>query len=95
MCTRPASTSFANSTMCRVPSMFASLLRLGVGGHVVDRREVEEVVDLALQPAEVLIGDAEPGLRQVAVIATTRSESAPQRLRSSSSLPFDPSRTST
>ena len=41
-------------------------LGLGVGGHVVDRREVEEVVDVAVQALEVLVGDAEPRLGEVA-----------------------------
>ena len=41
-------------------------LALGVACHVVDRGEVEEVVDLALEPREVLVGDAEPGLGEVA-----------------------------
>ena len=41
------------------------LLRLGVRGHVVDRREVEEVVDLAVEPAEVRVRDAEARLREV------------------------------
>ena len=40
-------------------------LRLGVRGHVVDRGQVEEVVDLALEPREVLVGDAEAGLGEV------------------------------
>ena len=66
MCTRPASTASANSTMWRVPSTLATRWRLGVGGHVVDRRQVEEVVDLALEAREVLVGDAEPRLGEVA-----------------------------
>ena len=32
-------------------------LGLGVGGHIVDRREVEEMIDTALQPRHVLVGD--------------------------------------
>ena len=42
------------------------LLRLGAGGHVVDRRQVEEVVDLAAQLEQVLLGDSETGLGEVA-----------------------------
>ena len=42
------------------------LVALVVGGHVVDRGEVEEVVDLALQLAELLVGDPEARLGEVA-----------------------------
>ena len=42
------------------------LLRLGAGGHVVDRGQVEEVVDVAAQGQQVLLGDAEAGLGEVA-----------------------------
>ena len=41
-------------------------LALGVGGHVVDRRQVEQVLDVALEARHVLLGDPEPTLRQVA-----------------------------
>ena len=41
-------------------------LGLRVRRHVVDRGEVEEVVDLALEPGEILIGYAEAGLGEVA-----------------------------
>ena len=34
--------------------------------HVVDRREVEEVVDVALEPGEILVGDAEARLGEIA-----------------------------
>ena len=37
-----------------------------VGGHVVDGREVEEMVDLAPQSLDVLVRDAQAGLREVA-----------------------------
>jgi hypothetical protein len=40
-------------------------LRLGVGGHVVDRGEVEDVVHAA-QPLDIRGGDAEAGLGEVA-----------------------------
>src|SRR5206468_1068121 len=37
------------------------------GGHVVHRREVEEVVDpLALELGDLLVADAELGLREIA-----------------------------
>ena len=52
--------------MCRVPSMLATFCARRVGGHVVDRGEVEEVVDLAAEELDVLIGDPEPALREVA-----------------------------
>ena len=42
------------------------LLRLGAGGHVVDRGEVEEVVDVAAQGQQVLLGDAEAGRGKLA-----------------------------
>jgi len=42
------------------------LLGLGAGRHVVYRRQVEEVVDLAAQRQQVLLGDAERGLGEVA-----------------------------
>ena len=42
------------------------LLRLGAGGHVVDRGEVEEVVDVAAQGQQVLLGDTEAGRGEVA-----------------------------
>ena len=42
------------------------LLRLGIRLHVVDGREVEEVVDVALELLDVLVGHAEPGLREIA-----------------------------
>ncbi len=40
-------------------------LTLGVGGHVVDRGQVEQVVDVPLQPRDVFVGDPEPWRRQV------------------------------
>ena len=42
------------------------LLGLGAGRHVVDRRQVEEVIDVAAQRQQVLLGDAETGLGEVA-----------------------------
>ncbi len=42
------------------------LLRVRVGGHVVDRREVEEVIDLSVQARNVLVGHAQALLREVA-----------------------------
>ena len=52
----------------RVPGPLdvGDLLRLGVGGDVVDRRQVEEVVDLAPHRHHVLLGDPEAGLGEVA-----------------------------
>ena len=52
----------------RVPGALdvGDLLRFGVGGDVVDRRQVEEVVDLAAHRHQVLLGDAEAGLGEVA-----------------------------
>ena len=41
-------------------------LALGIGGHVVDRREVEQVVDLADEPREIRLGHAQPGMGEVA-----------------------------
>ena len=38
----------------------------GIGGHVVDRGEVEHVLDAALQRGDILVGQAEPRLAQVA-----------------------------
>ncbi len=40
-------------------------LRLGIGGHVVDGRQVEDVID-AVQPLDVLVGDPQPALGKVA-----------------------------
>ena len=89
MWTRPASTASASSTMWRVPSTLATRWRLGVRGHVVDRGEVEEVVDLALEPLEVLVGDPEAAAaRGRRRSPTMRSSSTPQRLRSSSRRPL-------
>ncbi len=42
------------------------LLALGVGGQVIDRRQVEEVVDLAAHRDQVLLGDPQAGLGEVA-----------------------------
>jgi hypothetical protein len=39
---------------------------LVVGRHVVDGGEVEEVLDVALQALDVVVGDPEPGLGEVA-----------------------------
>ena len=52
----------------RVPRALdvGQLLDLGVGGHVVDRRQVEEVVDLAPHRHQVLLGDAQTRLGEVA-----------------------------
>ena len=41
-------------------------LAVGVGGQVVDRREVEEVLDLAVELVQVLVADAEPVLAEIA-----------------------------
>ena len=41
------------------------LLRFGARGHVVDRGQVEEVVDLAAQGEQVLLGDPEARLGEV------------------------------
>jgi hypothetical protein len=41
-------------------------VRLFVGGHVVYRREVEEVVDVALELRDSLLANPKPGLGQVA-----------------------------
>ncbi len=56
------------SELYRVPGPLdvGDLLRFGIGGHVVDRSEVEEVLDLAFELREVLVGDAELGLGEVA-----------------------------
>ena len=43
-----------------------ALVALLVGGHVVDRGEVEEVVDLAAVLGDPGVADAEVGLGQVA-----------------------------
>ena len=52
----------------RVPRALdvGDLLGLGAGGHVVDRRQVEEVVDVAAQRQQVLLGDAEARLGEIA-----------------------------
>ncbi len=42
------------------------LLGLGARGHVVDRGQVEEVVDVAAQRQQVLLGDAKARLSEVA-----------------------------
>ena len=42
------------------------LLRLGAGGHVIDGRQVEEVVDVAAQRQQIFFGDPQTGLREVA-----------------------------
>ena len=69
-------------------------LALGVGRHVVDRREVEEVVDLApqlvdrLHAAELLLGEVADH-RDDPVLG--RAPAAPQLLQPAR----DPSRTST
>ena len=41
-------------------------LGFGVGAHVVDRGQVEEVIDLAVEPLQIGIGDAEAMLGEVA-----------------------------
>ena len=48
------------------PLDVGDLLRFGAGGHVVDRRQMEEVVDVAAQGDQVLLGDPEAGLGEVA-----------------------------
>ena len=48
------------------PLDVGDLLHLGAGGDVVDRRQVEEVVDLAAHRQQVLLGDGEAGLGEVA-----------------------------
>ena len=66
-----------------------------VGGHVVDRREVEEVLD-ARERRPVLVGDAEQRLGEVAddrLDAVARR--GPQPARRASSFSRDSSRTST
>lgn len=52
----------------RVPRALdvGDLLRFGAGLQVVDRSQMEHVVDLALEPAHVGCGHAELGLREVA-----------------------------
>src|SRR5207247_10719609 len=40
-------------------------LAVGIGGHVVDRRQVEEVVHVAAKPLDVLVHDPQPPLGQV------------------------------
>jgi hypothetical protein len=42
------------------------LLRVRIRGHVVDRCEVEQVIDVAAQALDVLVRDSEPRLREVA-----------------------------
>src|SRR5688500_3914534 len=42
------------------------LLALGVGRHVIDGREVEEVVDVAAQALDVFVADAQARLGEVA-----------------------------
>ena len=42
------------------------LVHLVGGGHVVDGREVEEVLDVALQALDVVVRDPESGFGQVA-----------------------------
>ena len=51
----------------RVPGAFdvGDPLAVGVGSEVVDRGEVEEVLDLAVELLDVLGRDAEPLLREV------------------------------
>ncbi len=48
------------------PLDVGELLGLGVGGDVVDRRQMEEVVDLAPHLDHVLLGHRETGLAEVA-----------------------------
>ena len=52
----------------RVPRSLdvGDLLNLGVSGHVIDRRQVEEVVDVAPHRHQVLLGDAQPRLGEIA-----------------------------
>ncbi len=52
----------------RVPGPLdvGDLLGLGTGGDVVDRGEMEKVLDLAPHRHQVLLGDRQPGLGQVA-----------------------------
>ena len=58
-----ASSASASFTASRVPSTLATRWLSRVRGHVVDRRQVEEVVDLPLQlgdlvaAAELLLGE--------------------------------------
>src|SRR3954447_7896350 len=51
----------------RVPGAFDVGLELavGVGGQVVDRGEVEEVLDLAVEPLDLPVVDAEAGLAEI------------------------------
>ena len=43
-----------------------AVLRVGVGGEVVDGREVEEVVDLAVESLDLGVVDGQPRLGEVA-----------------------------
>ena len=82
----------------RVPGALdvGDLLLVGVGGDVVDRGEVEEVLDLPVQPVDVLRGYAEPVLGQVPDHRRrSRSSSTPSRSLSSSSRSSEPARHST
>ena len=62
----PASSALASSTALRVPVDVGALVVLVVGGHVVDRGEVEEVLDLAAVLVDPALLDAEALLREVA-----------------------------
>ncbi len=41
-------------------------LGLGAGFEIVDRRQMKEVGDIAFEPSYVAVGNAQPGLGQIA-----------------------------
>jgi hypothetical protein len=63
---RPAPRASARRTVLRVPSTLTASLLLGAGAQVVERGQVEEVVDLALELLLLGLGDAEMRIFQVA-----------------------------
>ena len=73
----------ANSSARSVPSMFAWSHRLGAGVEVVDGAEMEEVLDLALELAQVGPGHAELRLAEVALDRDhpPRASAAPERVQ--------------
>ncbi len=95
MWTRPASMASASSTMWRVPSTLATRHDSASASRVVDRREVEQVVDVALEHLHVLVGEAEARLGEVPDDSDDPVLAHAPAGGSSSRRPFDPSRTST
>ena len=89
-CRWPASIALANSTTLRVPSMLTAICDFGVGRQVVDRGQVVDVVDLALELLDVVGRHAELLRGEVAVHRDRRARCrlvAPVRRAAPATLP--------